>query len=127
MVCGQNFSGDFYPPKVLRESWFCSVLDGCYHSSSADVVLVRTNNLFLHGEILAKAGAINSRMPLQLLSPTCNWAEVDLCKNICICRYDRDQKIVFSMRATLRHLLFYFVFIFHDERNHSIKISMKQA
>lgn len=48
-----------------RESWFCSVLDGCF-SSSADVVLIRTSNLYLLREILAQAGAINSRTPLQL-------------------------------------------------------------
>lgn len=57
--------GTSMPQKYL-ESCFCSVLDGCYYSSSADVVLVRTNNLYLHGEILAKAGAISSRTPLQL-------------------------------------------------------------
>lgn len=53
-------------PQKYLESCFCSVLDGRYCNSSADVVLVRTNNLYLHGEIVAKARAINSWTPLQL-------------------------------------------------------------
>lgn len=127
-------------PKKYLESCFCSVLDGHYCSSSADVVLARTHNLHLHGERVAKARAINSRTPLQLYiqfaigqrwicartSAFCDgngWI-CSLCHRYAAwCWYDGDQKVFFSMRATLRHLLFYF--IFHEERNLSIKISIE--
>lgn len=118
MVYGKMFSGDFSPPRELRVLVLPD--SGCHgSSSSADAGLVGTGCICRETDILAEAGALD---PTSTLCLICSWAE-----NGSLLRHLHLQGpgVSFGRRAALR-LLFYFAFIFHDERHHSIKISVNQ-